>query len=110
MSKRRKFTPEFKARVALAVLSGGHTQAEICKQHHIAAGQLTQWRKELEANAHLAFGGGEQQELKERIAELERMVGRLTMQVEILKKASSLLDAPPYSEGRWLIACARTTP
>jgi len=101
MSKRRKFTPEFKARVALAVLSGAHTQAEMCKQHHLAAGQLVQWRKELEANAHLAFGGGRQEELKERIAELERMVGRLTMQVEILKKASSLLDAPPHSEGRW---------
>ena len=101
MSKRRKFTPQFKARVALAVLSGNHTQAEICKQHHLSAGQLAQWRKELEANAHLAFGGGEGQELKERIAELERMVGRLTMQVEILKKASMPLDAPRRNEGRW---------
>ena len=101
MSKRRKFTPEFKARVALTVLSGAHTQAEICKQHHLTAWQLAQWRKTLEANAHLAFGGGEEQQLKERIAELERMVGRLTMQVEILKKASTLLDAPPSSDRRW---------
>ncbi len=100
MSKRRKFTPQFKARVALAVLSGNHTQAEICKQHHLTAGQLTQWRRQLQANAHHAFGG-DQQDLKERIAELERMVGRLTMQVEILKKASTLLDAPRSSEGRW---------
>ena len=101
MSKRRKFTPQFKARVALAVLSGVQTQAEICKQHHLTPGQLTRWRKDLEANAHLVFGGGEQDELKQRIAELERMVGRLIMQVEILKKASTLLDAPPSSEGRW---------
>ncbi len=101
MSKRRKFTPEFRARVALAVLSGVHTQAEICKQHHLTSGQITQWRKDLEANAHLAFGGGDQQELTERIAELERMVGRLTMQGEILKKASTRLDAPRSSEGRW---------
>ncbi len=101
MAKRRKFTPEFKARVALAVLSGVHSQAEICKQHHLTAGQLTRWRKQLEANASLAFGGGQEQELKERIAELERMVGRLTMQVGVLKKASTLLDVPPTSEGRW---------
>jgi transposase len=101
MSKRRKFTPQFKARVALTALSGMHTQAQICKQNHLTAGQLRQWRKELEANAHLAFGGGHEQELKGRIGELERMVGRLTMQVEILKKASTLLDAPPPGEGRW---------
>lgn len=101
MSKRRKFTPQFKARVVLTALSGVHTQAEICKQHHLTAWQLAQWRKTLEANAHLVFGGGDGQDLKERIAELERMVGRLTMQVEILKKASTLLDAPPSSDGRW---------
>jgi len=101
MSKRRKFTPQSRARVALAVLSGAQSQAEVCKQHHLCASQVSRWRKELEQNAHLAFGGGEEQELKERIAELERMVGRLTMQVEILKKASSLLDGPSGSEGRW---------
>ena len=101
MATRGKFTPQFKAQVALVALSGAQTQAEICKQHHLTAWQLAQWRKQLEANAHLAFGGGDQQGLKDRIAELERMVGRLTMQVEILKEASTLLDAPPSSEGRW---------
>ena len=101
MSNRRKFTPEFKARVALSALSGAQPPSEICKQYHLLATQVAQWRKELEENAALAFGGGEQQQLRGRIAELERMVGRLTMQVEILKKASSLLDAPPTGEGRW---------
>lgn len=102
MPKRRKFTPEFKARVALAVLAAGQSQAEVCKAHRVLPQQVKRWREELEANAHLAFGGGdERQELKARIAELERMVGRLTMQVEILKKASTLLDAPLPAEGRW---------
>lgn len=101
MSKRRRFTPEFKARVALALLGGAQTQAEVCTQHRVLPQQAKVWRKELEANAHLAFGGGEQQELKDRIAELERMVGRLTMQVEILKKASTFLDVPPLDGGRW---------
>lgn len=102
MAKRRRFTPEFKARVALAVLAGGHTQAEVCKAHRVLPQQVKHWREELEANAHLAFGGGtEQEELRARIAELERMVGRLTMQVEVLKKASTLLDVPLPDEGRW---------
>ena len=51
MSKRRKFTPQFKARVALAVLSGVHSHAEICKQYHLPSGQFSQWRTDLEANA-----------------------------------------------------------
>jgi transposase-like protein len=101
MLKRRRFTPQFKAGLALCSLRGAQTQAELCKQHHITAHQLKCWEAELQSNAHLAFGGGRQQELQERIAELERMVGRLTMQVEILKKASPLLDAPPAGEGRW---------
>jgi len=102
MSKRRRFTPEFKARVALAVLAGEHSPAAVCKAHRVLPQQVKRWRQELEEGAHLAFGGGEErQELKARIAELERMVGRLTMQVEILKKASTLLDAPPPAEGRW---------
>jgi transposase len=101
MSKRRRFTAEFKARVALAQLGGAQTQAEVCTQHRVLPQQAKAWRKELEENAHLAFGGGDQQQLKDRIADLERMVGRLTMQVEILKKASMLLDVPPPDEGRW---------
>jgi len=101
MVKRRRFSADFKAQVALALLSGAHTQAEICKEHHLSGPLLKRWQQELQQNAHLAFGGGEQQMLKERIAQLERMVGRLTMQVEILKKASPLLDAPPQGERRW---------
>ena len=101
MSKRRRFTPEFKARVALALLGGAQSQAEVCTQHRVLPQQAKAWRKELEEKAHLAFGGGQEQQLNGRIADLERMVGRLTMQVEILKKASTLLDAPPLDEGRW---------
>ena len=101
MRKRRRFTPEFKARVALALLGGAQTQAEVCTQHRVLPQQARLW-PDFEANAHLVFGGGqEQQQLKDRIADLERMVGRLTMQVEILKKASTLLGVPLPDEGRW---------
>jgi len=36
----------------------------------------------------------------ERIAELEQMVGKLTMQLEIAKKASRLLDGTSRRNGR----------
>jgi hypothetical protein len=40
--------------------------------------------------------GGEQ----ERIAELERMVGRLTMELEVAKKASNILTSLSSGKGR----------
>ena len=101
MPKRRRFTPEFKARVALAALTGAQKRADICSQHHITSQQLGFWEKELQQSAHLIFGDPDRQQRDGRIAELERMVGRLTMQVEILKKASTLLGASPESAERW---------
>jgi hypothetical protein len=40
-----------------------------------------------------------QSQEQERIAELERVVGRLTMQLEIAKKASALLSSQPNRNG-----------
>ena len=91
MRKRRKFTAEKKAQVALAVLSGARTSAQVCREQQLKPELVSRWKQELVAGASLVFdrerSGGEQQA---RIAELERLVGRLTMQLEIAKKASRL--------------------
>lgn len=50
--------------------------------------------------AHQAFESGEQVSQEQgRIAELERMIGQLTMQLEIAKKASRLLTGE--KNGSW---------
>jgi hypothetical protein len=47
------------------------------------------------------FGSDSTREAEEeRIAELERMVGRLTMQLEVAKKASSMLASPSARNGK----------
>ena len=43
MAKRRNFTPEFKAKVVLEVLSGATPQAEVCRRHNLNENQLSQW-------------------------------------------------------------------
>ena len=35
MAKRRRFTPEFKAELVFEVLSGGSSQAEVCRRHNL---------------------------------------------------------------------------
>ena len=94
MAQRRRFTGEFKAQVVLELLSGAKSAAELCREHQLSPQLLGQWKSELLARAPQIF---EQEQARsgeqERIAELERLVGRLTMQLEIAKKASTLLGA-----------------
>ena len=93
MSKRRKFSPEFKSQVVLQLLSGEQSMAELCRAHQITSQTINNWKQQLVAAAPQAFEqGGDSSGEQERIAELERMVGKLTMELEIAKKASHLLS------------------
>ena len=87
MAKRRKFTPEFKAQVVLEELTGVKDKAEICREYRLSRQLFSRWRAEFVERAPEIFAtersrGDEQ----ERIAELERMIGRLTMELEVSKK------------------------
>jgi transposase len=101
MAKRRTFTPEFKARVVLKELTGVKDKAEICREYRLRPQVLSRWREEFVERAPEIFAtapsrGDEQ----ERIAELERMVGRLTMELEAAKKASNILTSLSSGKGR----------
>jgi transposase len=101
MGKHRTFAPDFKAQVVLEVLSGSRTAAEVCRQHELKPQLLSLWKSELVDNASKVFQRDEQQDRTQaRIAELERLVGRLTLELEIAKKASGLLSAASHRNGR----------
>jgi transposase len=101
MKKRRRFTPEFKAQVVLEVLSGVQSPAEVCRRHALSPNLLTTWKAIVLERAYTLFQGDEQHdEDQARIAELEQLLGRATRQIEILKKASTLLDAASTRNGR----------
>ena len=92
MSKRRKFTPQFKSQVVLQLLSGEKSLAELCREHQVTAQMVGNWRQQFLAAASRAFENEAIRSAEqERIAALERLVGRLTMELEITKKASGLL-------------------
>ena len=91
--KRRRFTPEFKAEVVLEALRGESSQAELCRRHNISEKQLSTWKRQLLENAASLFESRDKpsKATKERIAQLEQHVGRLTVAVDIHKKAATLL-------------------
>lgn len=92
MSKRRKFSPQFKSQVVLQLLSGEQSMAELCREQQLTAQMVGNWRQQFLAAAARAFENEAIRSAEqERIAELERLVGRLTMELEITKKASGLL-------------------
>ncbi len=99
--QRRRFTPEFKAKVVLDVLSGTQSAGEACRKHALSPNLLGLWKSTLLERAHTLFQPDEQRdEDQARIAELEQLLGRSTRQIEILKKASMLLDAASTRNGR----------
>jgi transposase len=55
MAKRRRFTPEFKARVVLDILTGVQSQAEACRKHGLGPNLVALWKTALLERAHLVF-------------------------------------------------------
>ncbi len=92
--KRRNFTLEFKVEVVLEALMGESSQAELCQKHNISDEQLSKWKRQFLENASTLFEPSDMQSNAnaERIAHLEQLVERLTVALDIHKKASTLLS------------------
>jgi transposase-like protein len=89
--KRRNFDAEFKTRVVLELLMGKKSLAEASREYEIKDTVLSRWKQEFLSKAIQVFEQPQDVQEKEvRIAELERMVGKLTMKVELQKKVLSL--------------------
>jgi transposase len=102
MAKRRTFSPEFKAQIVLEVLSGAKSGAQICREHQIKDSVLSRWKQEFIERAPQLFARSDRQnQEEERTAELERLVGRLTMELEMSKKASLLLTSRQNGGKPW---------
>jgi transposase-like protein len=86
-NKQRSFTAEFKAQVVLEVISGTKSFMEACRQYQISEQTLSRWKREfLEHAASVFEQPGARSQESERIAELERLIGKLTVELDIAKK------------------------
>ncbi|MDR0514092.1 MAG: transposase, partial [Coriobacteriaceae bacterium] len=56
-SKRRSFSPQFKAKLALEALSSEHTVSEIAAEHQLKPNMVRRWKDELAAGASVVFDG-----------------------------------------------------
>src|SRR5690348_2718613 len=95
---RRVFSTEFKRTTVQRILTGEKTLAELSRELDIAPSVIRNWKRFAEAGATTAVQASEDvvptSQLREayaKIRELERALGRKTMEVEILRAAQEIV-------------------
>jgi hypothetical protein len=84
-------------------LRGEKSSAQVCRERDISESLYQKWKALFQERAVEIFAdrrAAAEGDQDRQIAELERLVGRLTMEVEVLKKARSWLDTPSGRNGR----------
>lgn len=94
MSEQRKYrswTAKQKLEIVLAGLKGDRTVREVCREHGIAETLYYGWRDKLLEDGLTALAGKEdrqgEKELRQRIGQLERALGRKTYELEVAGEA-----------------------
>lgn len=94
-TKRKKYTAQEKAKIALEALSGRYTVNELTSKYGVHSTQINSWKKRLKAEVANIFSGKQDREKIDSQTltdELYREIGRLKMELEWLKKKSDLFN------------------
>jgi transposase-like protein len=89
----RTHSPEFKLRLCREVAQRERSQAQICREYHLAHSVLERWYRLYRERGEGAFVLPEmtpEMQMKERVAALERLCGQLTLENELLKRGLKL--------------------
>jgi transposase-like protein len=87
---RKKFSSEFKAKVALEAIKGQKTIPEISAQYKVHSTQITKWKQKVINELPGIFSNSHEKESKnqeQQINELYQQIGKLQVENDFLKKA-----------------------
>jgi transposase-like protein len=91
--KYRNHTPLLKLKVALDAIGNQKTVNQIASEHMVCPAQVTEWKKQLLEQGPNIFQNKRREkivEAHEDVAYLQQQVGKLTAQIEWLKKKQGL--------------------
>lgn len=83
--RKKTYSEEFKRNLVGEALSGSASVADVAERYGVSSGLLYRWIRQFEGTQEPA-SEDDTRALKARVAELERMVGRLAMENDFLKK------------------------
>ena len=89
MTTRRRFTAEFKARVALAALRGDRTIQEIATRHKVHPNQVSSWKRQAVEGLGAVFSNGPgkaRMDHDDEVRDLHAKIGQLTVEREFLAR------------------------
>ena len=105
MDRRRRYTAEEKVRLVEQAMQPGMTVSAVARLYGVAPSLLFQWRRRMTEGGQEAVRADEEvvplsrvRELEGRVRELERLLGRKTMETEILREA---LEAARPKKHAW---------
>ncbi len=89
--KRKQYSPEFKAKVALAALKNDQTVAELAARFEIHPAMINNWKRNLLDGASDIFDKGQkkQKHMETKVDELYRQIGKLKVERDFLSKKLS---------------------
>lgn len=92
---KKRFSAEFKAKVALEALKEEKTVAELSSKYEVHKVQINNWKRETKEHIVNSFSGKKEKDKKNMIKltdELYRQIGQLKVENEWLKKKSALIE------------------
>lgn len=101
--KRRAFTAEQKRMLLEEAARPGGSISAVARQFGIAPSLLFYWKRQAEQGSQRALEAGEAvvpeseaRMLRQKVRELERLLGKKTMEVEILKEATEIMRSKKW--------------
>lgn len=93
--QRKKYSAQFKAKIALEAIKGQKTINEIAGEFSVHPTQIQQWKKQLLGELPEIFSKGRERKQKnqeELTAQLYQQIGQLKVELDWLKKKSGLVS------------------
>jgi len=98
---RRKFSADFKARVALEAIKNQKTLSELSEQFEVHSVTISKWKAEFLENMSVIFENGNEKKDNDGSPELEKLyaqIGQLKVENDFLKKSARKLG---ISDSAW---------
>ncbi len=89
MTTRRRFSSDFKARVALEALRGDRTIQEIASKHKVHPNQVSKWKRQAMDGLGEVFSNGADRATRDHedeVHDLHAKIGQLTVERDFLAK------------------------